>query len=299
MTRYKILCAASVLALATTTHALAQDDSYPVAGTLQVGYQDESQSGQRTNDWDALGSAVFTFGGLNLQLNASKDDLRVPRLTTAMETLTAKGGLIETATSQSARGMQWRYGGDIFWRDDVGIIGVNVQAAHTTTDAFAATVVTPPGGTPARTLTQSESTFENAGLFGEYFVLPDLSVRSKGGFIFGDRSGGYGGVSIAFYPVSEIAMTLGPNYTDLGHGLTEEDAAAGIEYLPFPDAPITLNVGYTYARFHGLAHGEYGNIFSVALKAYLGVRGENLRDYQRNGTATSEGVSPALAHLGL
>jgi hypothetical protein len=298
MTRCKTLCAASVLALAAT-QALAQAEKYPVAGTLQVGYQDESQSGQRTNDWDALGSAVFTSGGLNVQLDASKDDLRVPRLTTATEALTAKGGLIETATSQSARGMQWRYGGDVFWRDGVGIIGANVEAAHTTTDAFTAIVVTPPGGAPARTLTQSESTFENAGLFGEYFVLSDLSLRGKGGFIFGDRNGGYGGVSLAFYPVTEIAMTVGPDYTDLGHGLTEEDAAAGIEYLPFPDAPITLNVGYTYARFRGIARGEDGNIFSVALKAYLGARGENLRDYQRNGTVAGDGVAPALAHLGL
>jgi hypothetical protein len=96
-------------------------------------------------------------------------------------------------------------------------------------------------------------------------------------------------------------MTVGPDYTDLGRGLTEEDAAASIEYLPFPAAPITLNVGYTYARFHEFAGGVRGddNIFSISLKAYLGARGENLRDYQRLGTATWDGVAPAAAHLGL
>lgn len=299
MTRCKTLCAASVLALATTS-ALGQPKSYPLAGTLQVGYQDQSQSGERTNDWDALGSAVVTFGGLNVQINASKDDLRVPRFATTVTSLSGKGGPIETMTAQSARGMQWRYGGDIFWRDGGGILGVNIQAAHTTTDAYEAVVVTPPGGAPTKTRTPSESTFENAGLFGEYFVLPDLSLRGKGGFIFGDRSGGYGGVALAFYPVSEIAMTIGPDYTDLSHGLTEQDAAAGIEYRPFPDAPITLNVDYTYARFHGF-FGEHAgnNIFGVSLKAYLGARGENLRDYERLGTATWDGVSPAVAHLGL
>jgi hypothetical protein len=270
-------------------------------GTLQLGYSNYDASGHSTSDWTASGSAVFIFDnpGFNLQINAINDNLNTPAFTaTAVD---SSAGTSTAATTRSS-GAQWRYGGDLFWRDDAGIIGINATTDKATANSHLSTVTTDSSGiagTPVLTSSNSSSTFENVGLFGEYFVLSDLTLRAKGGWLAGDDRGYYADGALVYYPYRQIAVSAGAGYAVPGSGLSAQDATADLEYMPVPSMPFSLKLEYTYARYRGLASGhENDNVLAAVLKVYLGERGGTLRDYQRSGTTDWDGTQPAFGRFG-
>lgn len=80
------------------------------------------------------------------------------------------------------------------------------------------------------------------------------------------------------------------------------DAAFTAEYMPIPDLPFTLSLGYSRAEFHNLSgdRTRAANVFTAALKFYLGGSGAagSLRDYQRNGPTDWDGAPPDLIGFG-
>jgi hypothetical protein len=295
-----LLALAAVWALGGRAYAQAGD---PVAGTLQIGYVNFDASGHHTNDWAALGSVVFTLTnpGFNFQLNASNDNLDTPEFSSVTKT-TTKSITTAVATSTRANAAHWQYGGDVFWRDWAGDFGINASGDRATSNTSSTTVTSVTGekpSDPVKTSFSHDNTFENVGLFGEYFVLPNLTLRGKGGWIAGDMRGYYLDGALVYYPFRQIALSVGPDYAGLTHDTHEEDIAANFEYMPVPSVPVSMRLGYTYARYHGLAGAlkEHDNIFGLTLKAYLGGRGTSLRDYQRNGSTDWDSPQSELARL--
>jgi hypothetical protein len=259
-----------VLAACLATPALAQDMG-SLAGDVQGGYThyDTRQAAKDgdTNEWTAGGSAVFTLSnpGVNFQGNFENAGLKVKNQSTD----------------------DWGYGGDIFWRDFAGDVGLNVTADSVSKG--------------------TSGDYQSEDIFGQFYVLPNLTLGAKGGHIGGDFSGWFGDSRLVFYPFDDVALTLAGDYARIQHaGPQMEDAAFTAEYLPVRDVPVTLAFGYTYARYTHLAPPPAGgldenlNVFSVALKFYFGGGGRraSLVDYQRGGTESWDGPPPTLVGIG-
>jgi hypothetical protein len=239
-----------------------------LSGNLTAGYSRYDVSGKSADAWSGAGSAVLTLDnpGGNIQANFLNSDVN---------TIATKK-LAGTSTDD------WGYGGDAYWRDYAGEFGVNI--------------------TQNTIVKSSRGEDLSGGFFGEFYALSDLTLRAKGGRLQGGADGWYGDTGLAFYPAEQLAISITGDYARLkNNGPEVTDAAFGIEYLPVRDVPVSLSLGYTYARYeHTGALGGDTNIFSVALKAYLGGGGRNggLVDYQRNGATNWDGAPATIAGIG-
>lgn len=299
--RALFLCSGALATFFSVVPANAQYGD-TVAGALQLGYVDFDDRSHTTNDWASLGSAVFTFNdpGINIQINAGNDNLDMSPFSTTTTDASAK---TSTTTSTHGSGAQWRYGGDVFWRDYAGDFGVAANAGTGSSDSTSSAVTTPFGGkpeTPVVTSTSIRNSSENAGLFGEFFALQELTVRAKGGWVGGDSQGFYGDGGAVYYIVRQVALDASIDYAKLSHGERAQDVGAAFEYLPVPSVPFSLQLSYTYAQYHNLAGvaRENDNIIAATLKVYLDGRGSSLRDYQRTGAASWDGLPRAFGRLG-
>jgi hypothetical protein len=273
-----------------------------VAGTLELGYS-KFDSPTNTNDWAGLGSVVATFGnpGFNIQLNVADDNIQVP--STVMTTSTLSGNTVTSiATTTKSNASVWKYGGDIFWRDHAGIIGVN-GSAETENAASNISIVTttitagtPKTGPAVNSSTSIDHGVESAGLFGEYFVLTDLTLRGKGGWFTGDYTGYYGDGAVVYYPYRQFAIQASADYSQTNSGERTEAASAKLEYLPIPSVPFSLVMQYTYAKYRGLPMSVHGgeSIFGAAFKVYFDGEGASLREYQRNSVSAWDGPPRVL-----
>ena len=227
-----------------------------LSGTLSAGYDRFDTDGHTVNDFNASGSAVLTLDN--------------------------PGGNIQVNTNNDALKLNgndrdvWTYGADMYWRDYAGDFGVNF--------------------TEGTNLTTTGHDFYSGGFFGEFYIFPHLTLRAKGGRVQGDSDGWYGDTGLVYYPLDQVAISVTGDYARFQHdGPRVTDGQFSIEYLPVRDVPVSLTLGYTYARYQNLTGGLGGdtNIFSIALKAYFGgVRSGGLVDYHRN-TATNWDGAPA------
>lgn len=261
-----LACAAGLLA---ATGAQAQ--LLAVSGTLEGGYSNYDTPGANLSEWRGLGQGLFTIDnpGFNIQANFGNSGLKV--------------------SGQSAD--LWHYDGDLFWRDRAGAIGASGGG-----DSVSAGI--------ASTTSSSASTtkgydFYHYGIFGEFFMLSDLTLRSRGGRIAGDQSGYYASVGTAWYPISDIAVNLTGDYIKLDKPApTVEDVGIAAEYMPVRDVPVTLSIGYTYAHFSQL--GNHQDVLSAGLKWYFGgdPRSGSLVERQRNGPDNWAGPPATLVGIG-
>jgi hypothetical protein len=241
--------------------AASADGLGHLSGSLSVGYDRTDAPAGSANQFDAQGSAVLTLAnpGPDFQVNFGNSGIKI-------------GGKDTD---------NWSFGGDAYWRDYAGEIGINVTQS-----------------TLATTITGHD--YRSAGFFGEFYALSDLTLRAKGGKVEGDLEGWYGDTGLVFYPVDQIAISLTGDYARFQHdGPRVTDGQISIEYLPVRDVPVSLSLGYTYARYQHtttLPFGGDNNIFSITLKAYFGGGGRNggLVDYQRNGATNWDGAPSTI-----
>jgi hypothetical protein len=236
-----------------------------LSGNLAAGYDRYDANGNSADQWSASGSAVLTLDnpGFNIQGNFANSAVNTP----------ASKTIAGTSTDE------WGYGADVYWRDYAGEFGANV-----TQNTISA---------------GSGRDYLSAGLFGEFYMLSDVTLRAKGGRLQGDGDGWYGDSGVVFYPLDQIALSITGDYARLEHnGPQLTDGAFAIEYLPVRDVPVSLSLGYTYAHTQRLM-GNFGgdaNVFSIKLRAYFGGGGRNggLADYQRNGATSWDGAPATI-----
>jgi hypothetical protein len=236
-----------------------------LSGNVAADFDRYDVNGRSADQWNASGSAVLT-------LDNPGGDIQANFANAGVNTLGTK----KIAGTSSD---DWTYGADAYWRDYAGDFGVNITDHNI------------PKG--------EGETFVSGGFFGEFFALSDLTLRAKGGRLQGDADGWYGDSGLVFYPLDAIAISLTGDYARLQHGGPQvTDGGLSIEYLPVRDVPVSLSLGYTYARYEHMTGGFAGdsNIFSIALKAYFGGGGRNgaLVDYQRNGATSWDGAPSTI-----
>lgn len=242
--------------------AFAEPSDSMIAGTLGVGWTDYLTHGSHSDDWLASGSAVLKIDnpGFNIQVNFDNSAVRAPA---------ASSGDLAS------------YGGDVYWRDYAGSIGINITDNMLTSSGV------------------GSANYESFGLFGQWFALPQLTLEIKGGRFDGNHEGWYGDGAVVYYPYADIALSLGADYGDGQRDHHElKDASLLAEYLPVHEIPVSMYIGYDFAEYSQLSHHD-ANVLMFGLKAYLGGGGRSgtLVDYQRNGTTNWDGAPATLVGL--
>lgn len=181
----------------------------------------------------------------------------------------------------------WSAGGSAFWRDDKGTFGFS--GSYFSTDAA------------AQPLFAGKTSVETYGIFGEYYILKDLTLQARGG---GTDGGGvglqsyYGAAGLTWYDDPNLAVHAEYNYTTYSSGHDWTGIEGDVEYLPFHSVPVSMYVGYDYANIskaHDTHGGDSAAIY-LGLKLHLGT-GLTLRDYQRTGAIEWTGDSRPGANL--
>ena len=233
----------------------AANDGMQFSGVLGSGDSFYDAPNNHIGDWNANGSVLFTIDnpGFDLQGNFNNDDL-----------------------SASADGGDFLgLGGDAFWRDYGGAIGLNLDA-HALWNNIA---------------NGRNADFDSFGTFGQWYVAPEATLEFKGGWLSQHYEGPYGGVAAVAYPLDAVGVTLSADYAKANHLEPElKDIGLTAEWLPLTEFPVSIAFGYTRAQIDRLPVPDPDSnrsldIWSVALKLYIGGGGEGktLRDYQRNG----------------
>jgi hypothetical protein len=264
-----LLAAAGVLVV-LPWKALADDDMR-FSGTLGAGDSYYDAPNNHIGDWNANGSVLLTIGnpGFNLQGNFTNDNL-----------------------SASAHGGDfWTFGGDVFWRDYAGTIGVDID-----THAISNYIKNGSG-----------ADFDNFGAFGQWYLAPVATLEFKGGWLSQHYEGPYGGVAGVAYPLDAVAVTVDADYVKANHLQPElKDIGLTAEWLPLREFPVSIGFGYTRAEIDRLPVPPDPNsnrsidILMASVKVYFGGGGigNSLRDYQRNGPVDYNSAPPALIEFG-
>ena len=247
------------------------DDEMGFSGTLGAGDTFFDAPNLHIGDWNANGSVLFTIDnpGFNLQGNFTNDNL-----------------------SASAHGGDfWSFGGDVFWRDYAGAIGLDID-----THAISNYIRNGTG-----------SDFDNFGAFGQWYVSPEVTLEFKGGWLSQHYEGPYGGVAGILYPLDSLGITLGADYAKANHLDPElKDIGLTAEWLPLTEFPVSIGFGYTRAEIDRLPvppdpdSNRSIDLWSVSVKVYFGEggAGNTLRDYQRNGSVNYDSAPPAIIEFG-
>ncbi|MGH9604885.1 MAG: hypothetical protein ACRD3N_04210 [Terracidiphilus sp.] len=263
-----LLLAAGVVLLPC---AAAADDGMSFSGTVGAGDTFYDAPNLHIGDWNANGSVLFTLDnpGFDLQGNFNDDNLSAA----------AHGGDL------------WSFGGDAFWRDYAGAIGLDIE-------------------THAISNYQKNATgddFDNFGAFGQWYTAPQATLEFKGGWLSQHYQGPYGGVGAVGYPLDSVAVTLSADYAKANHLEPElKDIGLTTEWLPLTELPLSIAFSYTRAQLTDFPvppnpdSTRALDIWSVALKVYFGGGGEGntLRDYQRNGSVNYDNAPPAILEFG-
>jgi len=242
--------------------ALAQDDTQPdemkLSGSLLGGYSNYSSPQLHIGTVNAAGSAHFTIDdpGFNLQANFNNTDV----------------------FSAAFRGAEWSYGGDAFWRDRSGSIGLNITSREASDG--------------------SHADFMNYGGFGQWFLFSNVTLQLKGGWLAGRYQGQYGDLGAIIYPYSFLALELSADYAkDTRFGPDLRDLALNAEFLPVRNVPVTFALGYSRAQYRHLINSGTpdDDIFSISVKFYFGGgANDTLVDYQRKGPVDWDGPPPGM-----
>lgn len=242
-----------------------------ISGTLEGGYSNYDTPGSQLSEWRGAGSGLFTIEnpGIAVQANFGNSGLKL--------------------RGQSAD--LWRYDGAVFWRDGKGAIGVDGGGDSVSSGITSATIGTTPSSTGFDLI--------HYGMFGEFYAIPQLTVRMKGGRVDGDQSGYYASFGTVWYPLAQIAVNLTGDYIKLDKPApTVTDVSITAEYMPVREIPATLSIGYTYASLSQLSGHQ--DILMAGLKFYFGGEGRtgSLMDRQRNGPESWGGPPPTLIGVG-
>ena len=161
----------------------------------------------------------------------------------------------------------WSTGLSLFWRDNKGTFGVS--GSYFTVDRSA-----PP-------LFSGRKSVESFGVFGEYYILDDLTLQARGGGTLGSVGGssysGSGGLT--WYESRDFAFHSEIDYTGYSAGRDWYAIDSNVEFMPFPVVPLSFYAGYEYAN---IARGGDASSLYAGLKLRFG-SGAALRDYQRTG----------------
>jgi len=162
---------------------------------------------------------------------------------------------------------QWTAGANIFWRDRKGTFGISGSFASM--------------DGPALPFFQKKAGTETLGLFGEYYVLKDLTLEIKGG----GSTGGipwasyFGGGGVTFYLLPDLALHSDASMTAFIAGRDWTNVRAEVEYLPYEPVPVSVYAGYDYTIVSTLGHA---NTFMLGFKVHFG-HGQTLVEDQRTG----------------
>jgi hypothetical protein len=254
--------------------AFGQDlepDLMRFSGTVGGGETFYDAPNNHIGDWNANGSVLFTLDnpGFNFQGNFSNDSL----------------------SASVNGGDYWTYGGDVYWRDFAGAIGLNID-----THSLSNVSVSGKG-----------ADFNNFGGFGQWYLTPEVTLEAKGGWLTQHYQGPYGSVGAVGYPLDAVAVSLTADYAKDNHLQPElKDIGIDAEWLPLPEFPVSIAFSYTRAQLTRLPVPQDPestrslDVYGVALKVYFGGGGggDSLRDYQRNGAVTYDGAPPGILEFG-
>jgi hypothetical protein len=239
-----------LLMIAVVAFPLAVFAADDFSGLLDTGfaYNDVvGGEGGHADQYDARGAVLYTFDnpGLAVQLEGSDDWFASP-------------GRIDHL---------WSAGGDAFWRDSKGTIGLS--ASYAGSDGA------------IKPLFETRTAIESYGFFGEYYVARSLTLQIKGGGTAGDAgsSSYYGGGGLTFYDSPDLAFHAEANFTSFVAGRDLTDIDSSLEYLPFGSVPVSLYAGYDWTNISG---GGYVSTVFAGLKFRFGP-GYALADDQRSG----------------
>ncbi|HTT83738.1 MAG TPA: hypothetical protein VMF67_09665 [Rhizomicrobium sp.] len=247
------------------------DDEMQFSGTAGGGDTYYDAPNNHIGDWNANGSVLFTIDnpGFDLQGNFDNDYL-----------------------SASAHGGDfWSFGGDAFWRDYAGAIGLNFNT-HAISDSIQ---------------NGSRTDLDNFGAFGQWYAAPVATLEFKAGWLSQHYEGPYAGVAAVAYPLDSLAVTLDADYAKANHLQPElKDIGLSGEWMPLTEIPVSIAIGYSRAEIDRLPvppdpdSNRSIDIWTVSLKVYLGNGGaENtLRDYQRNGPVNYDAAPSGLIEFG-
>jgi hypothetical protein len=257
-----------IAAAAMAVGGVASAQELSIAGTLEGNYAHYDTPGAAQNEYKGSGSAVFTVDnpGINLQANFSNSGLK--------------------QGDQSAD--VWTYDGDAFWRDRAGAFGINGGG-----DTASAVI-----DQAAKATDKGENVY-HYGMFGEFYAIPQFTLRAKGGRVDGDMTGYYSSAGFVVYPLNSIAISLNADYLKLDKpDPTTRDLTLKAEYMPVRDIPFTVSIGYTYTM--ASQYSGNLNVLFAGLKWYFGGDGRtgSIADHQRNGPQSWDGPPSSLAALG-
>jgi hypothetical protein len=179
----------------------------------------------------------------------------------------------------------WNAGGDFFFRDNKGTVGVSVS--YFGVDA------------PALPLFPTKTSLESYGAFGEYYVFDTLTLQGKAGGTTGSGVAGgdsvYASGGFVWYETPDVAFHMTAGYTAYKSANNWVDVDASFEYLPFYSLPVSLYMGYDFVNISGLGYTKASTFFG-GFKVHFG-EGRTLRDYQRTGPVEWTGYSTPGANL--
>jgi hypothetical protein len=235
------LAASSVLALAALTAAPAMAD---FSGTVAGSYANIDLGPGSADVWGGTGAATATFSS----------------------NWGVEGDLDYHSLSGAGSTDFWAFGGNAFWRGEMGRIAGTVMYHDI------------PGGNAT-----------NYGVGAEWFAGDQFTVAVKGGGISGTGTdGGYVGGNVKWYAMPDLAFSGTVDYADQGGSITTERLQA--EWLFSESTPVALYGGYQHIDLPGA--GGDGNVFFVGIKLYANAGGGALVDRQRNGSLGYIAESP-------
>ncbi|GEM_PF-1647731 len=178
----------------------------------------------------------------------------------------------------------WNLGGSVFWANNDGRIGVNVNYLNLNN--------VPTG--------RNYRSFTNYGAIGEWY-FGNVTGMAKAGMIStsGNRGGGHGtfiGAAISGYFMPDLALTGGVEYSNQVSGVSSNPlicATCGRDGTRITELEIAaeylFSQDYGVAGFASYAHGSVSfgnsdsddNAFRIGLRWYTG--GGSLMDRHRNG----------------
>jgi hypothetical protein len=236
-----------------------QSDGMRFSGSLTGGYSNSSSPYLHVGDANVEGSAVVTLDdpGFNLQANFNNQNI----------------------FSAALRGADFSYGGDAYWRDYKGSIGLTF-GSHSTSDG-------------------SHADFSNYGGFGQWFLFSNATLQAKGGYLAGRYRGYYGDLGAVVYPYSFLALELTGDYAKDNRADTNlKDIELNAEFLPVRDIPVTMSIGYTRSEYNNLPNIATPDFdtYLVSIKVYFGTGSQStLVDYQRRGAVDWDSPPAGIA----
>lgn len=137
-----------------------------------------------------------------------------------------------------ANGQLWNASGHLFWRGGYGALGASFQYA-------------------ALDIKGLQADSRMVGLFGEYYALPYLTVRLKGGYLNGgvniaadNGDGGYVGFNAENYFLPDFGVAAEVEHAALS-GLHTTAVGGYGEYLISRHFPLSVRAGYRHIFMTG------------------------------------------------